>query len=217
MCRCHARRADARLAGRKRSQLQLRYSHPRRADARRSLGRAFVHRKNRFLAEGRSHCSTRAGGVSPPWGLLTRMQQASVHTVSAVRRTGALVSAQTCFPHPRRADARCSLRSPVADRGLIFTAQGRLGTPRRADARSAGRKRSQLQLRYSHHGGLTPAALVHVRLCTANVVILPADGRCNSARSGGRKPPVECTRHASSKRGYSTHCSCRYSLQPTVG
>jgi hypothetical protein len=30
-------------------------------------GRAFVHRKNRFFAGKRSHCNTRAGGVSPPW------------------------------------------------------------------------------------------------------------------------------------------------------
>ena len=134
------RLADARSAGRKRSQLQLRYSHPRRADARRSLGRAFVHRKNRFLAGKCSRHNTRAGGVSPPWGLLTRMQQASAHPPSAVRRTGALVSAQTCLPHPLRADARCSLRLPVADRCLIFTARGRLHTPRRADARrSRGR------------------------------------------------------------------------------
>jgi hypothetical protein len=108
---------------------------PRRADARRSLGRAFVHRKNRFFAGKRSRHNTRAGGVSPPWGLLTRMQQASAHPLSAVCRTGALVSAQTCFPHPLRADVCRSLRSPVADSGLIFTAQGRLHTPRRADTR----------------------------------------------------------------------------------
>jgi hypothetical protein len=94
------------------------------------------------------------------------------------------VSAQTCFPHPRRADARRSLRSPVADRGLIFTAQGRLRTPRRADARSAGRKRSQLQLRYSHHGGLTPAALVHVRLYIAKIVFSPASVRATTQERG---------------------------------
>jgi hypothetical protein len=40
---------------------------PRRADARRSCERAFVHRKNRFFADTRAHCETRAGGVSPPW------------------------------------------------------------------------------------------------------------------------------------------------------
>jgi hypothetical protein len=40
------------------------------------------------------------------------------------------------------------------------------------------------------HGGLTPAALVNVRLCIGKIVIIPADGRSNSAKSGGRKPPV---------------------------
>jgi hypothetical protein len=40
------------------------------------------------------------------------------------------------------------------------------------------------------HGGLTPAALVDMRLCIAKIAILPAHGRRNSARSGGRKPPV---------------------------
>jgi hypothetical protein len=40
------------------------------------------------------------------------------------------------------------------------------------------------------HGGLTPAALVNVRFCIAKIVIFPANGRCNSTRSGGRQPPV---------------------------
>jgi hypothetical protein len=39
------------------------------------------------------------------------------------------------------------------------------------------------------HGGLTPAALVDMRLCNAKIAIPPAHGRCSSARSGGRKPP----------------------------
>jgi hypothetical protein len=171
------------------------FPHPRRADARRSCERAFVHRKNRFFAEGRSHCSTRAGGVSPPWGLLTRMQQPLAHTLSAVRRTGALVSAQTCLPHPLRADARRSLRSSVADRGLIFTAQGRFHTPRWADARRAGRKRSQLQLRYSH-----PRRADARRSCGRAFLHRKnrffAEGRSHcSTRAGGVSPPwYRCTR-----------------------
>jgi hypothetical protein len=49
-----------------------------------------------------------------------------------------------------------------------------------------------LQVRFPNtHGGLTPAALANVRSCTAKIVILSADGRCNTAKSGGRKPPVE--------------------------
>jgi hypothetical protein len=38
---------------------------PRRADARRSCERAFVHRKNRFFADKRSHCN-KSGGRKPP-------------------------------------------------------------------------------------------------------------------------------------------------------
>jgi hypothetical protein len=60
------RRVDARGAGRKRSQLQLRYSHPRRADARRSCERAFVHRECRYISAD-PHRATRAAGVSQPW------------------------------------------------------------------------------------------------------------------------------------------------------
>jgi hypothetical protein len=41
---------------------------PRRADARHSCERAFVHRKNRFFAGDRTPCmAPRARGVSPPW------------------------------------------------------------------------------------------------------------------------------------------------------
>jgi len=42
---------------------------------------------------------------------------------------------------------------------------------------------------FRSHGGLTPAALVNVRLCIAKIVILPVDGRCMSAKSGGVSPP----------------------------
>jgi hypothetical protein len=66
------------VSGRKRPQLQLRYSHPRRAHARRSWERAFVHRKNRFFAGKRSLCN-KSGGRKPPVGNKTPMQIATVH------------------------------------------------------------------------------------------------------------------------------------------
>jgi hypothetical protein len=97
------------VAGRKRPQLQLRYSHPRRADprrscscvawspniawfprhsarfteprradARRSREPAFVHHKNRFFADKRSHCN-KSGGRKPPVGNKTPLQIATVH------------------------------------------------------------------------------------------------------------------------------------------
>jgi hypothetical protein len=202
------------------SRSQTRFGKPRRADARRSLGRAFVHRKNRFLAGKRSRHNTRAGGVSPPWGLLTRMQQASAHPPSAVRRTGALVSALNVFPThhggltlaalcvrqspisgliftaqgrlhtPRRADARRSLRSPVADRGLIFAARGRLHTPRRADARRSLRSPvGDRGLIFTARGRLrTPRradarrSWSRVRLCMANCAF--RSERTSCTRSG---------------------------------
>ncbi len=71
---------------------------PRRANARRSCERAFVHRKNRFFDGRRSHRNTRAGGVSPPW-----FRKRAYKRVSSTLRT------TFARPHPRRADAwHCS-------------------------------------------------------------------------------------------------------------
>jgi hypothetical protein len=117
------------VPGRKRPQLQLRYAHPRRADARRSCECAFVHRKNRFFAGKRSHCNVRAGGVSPP-------VECAPHTSSRRRNSS----------HRRRT---CDLQT---------------------------------------HGGLTPAALVHVRSCIAKIVFSPANVR-SATRAGGVSPP----------------------------
>jgi hypothetical protein len=53
-----------------------------------------------------------------------------------------------------------------------------VGQPCECDASFPfGQKRSPLQVRYSNHGGLTPAAFVHVRLCIAKIVFMPADVR----------------------------------------
>jgi hypothetical protein len=43
---------------------------------------------------------------------------------------------------------------------------------------------------FRNHGGLTPAALVNVRLCIPKIAILLAHGHCYSIKSGGRKLPV---------------------------
>jgi hypothetical protein len=49
-------------------QSQTRFGKPRRADARRSCERAFVHCKRRYFSGQRTPCSAPgAGGVSPPW------------------------------------------------------------------------------------------------------------------------------------------------------
>jgi hypothetical protein len=51
--------------------------------------------------------TTKSGGRKPPV-VTINANATAIRTPSAVRRTIALVSAQTCFPHPRRADARRS-------------------------------------------------------------------------------------------------------------
>jgi hypothetical protein len=74
------RRVHVRGAGRKRGPLQLRYSHPRRADARRSSWACVCASKNSFFAGRRSHTNTRAGGVSPPWNTLRmRTRNGQIH------------------------------------------------------------------------------------------------------------------------------------------
>jgi hypothetical protein len=118
-CHCHggltpaAPDHDARYARRIRFPLPVRCHYHGKATPAALCGRAFVHRKNRFFAGKRSHCNTRAGGVSPPWQLLTRMQRQSAHTPSVVRRTSALVSAQTCF----HTHGKATLAAPGCDRG----------------------------------------------------------------------------------------------------
>jgi hypothetical protein len=100
--------------------------------------------------------------VSQPW--FRKHARSGNTSIVAQRRPGSRLYANTvatALPHPRRADA------------------GRW------------KKASAIAMALPHHGGLTPAALVHVRFCIAKIVILSADGRCNTAKSGGRKPPVE--------------------------
>jgi hypothetical protein len=93
--------------------------------------------------------------------------------------------------------------------------------PRRADAESweklrATRLASQrVSENCVHHGGLTPAALVNVRLCIAKGVISPVDRTpCMCTRSGGRQPPVGNIRRCESE----THIAGDMSrMQPGAG
>ena len=71
-----------------------RFTHPRRADDRRSRKRVFVHSKNRFCFGRPSHRKPRAGDVSPPWGAV-RMR--------APNGKSRTLPLQTRFAHPRRA------------------------------------------------------------------------------------------------------------------
>jgi hypothetical protein len=61
-------------------------------------------------------------------------------------------------------------------------------------ASSFGKKRSVLPVRFPDHGGLTPAALVHVRSCSANGAI-PRWNVTSCTKSGRRKPTVANVTH----------------------
>ncbi len=98
------------------------------------------------------------------------------HTPSAVLRTIALVSAQTCF-HTHGGLTPAAPGCGFANRWTMFDFRGTaFGSP--------------------IHGGLTPAAPVHVRVCTANGVgaseksFFRRQTFAPQYKSGGRKPPV---------------------------
>jgi hypothetical protein len=112
-------------------------------------------------------------------------------------------SPRTCVVEPRRADGRRSrsrVRRRCATVGRIVLA---LSLPRT----TAGSRPPLLaRVRWfpnmtglllhtvgkTWHGGLTPAALGHVRLCTADGALF--SGRSSCTRSGRRKPTVENVR-----------------------
>ena len=98
------RRVHVRGAGRKRAPLQLRYSHPRRADARRSFWACVcASEKSSLFRQTVVVTAPRAGGVSPPWN--ARM------CVPQLPNTARLSRHSVHITHPRRADARRSCLS----------------------------------------------------------------------------------------------------------
>jgi hypothetical protein len=103
-----------------------------------------------------------AGGVSPPW----QTQRAGIGD-----RISAIASAHA---------TRSGWRQPPVVRALVMRAKR--NHPAIDDTRC--------KHGFRNHGGLTPAALVNVRLCIPKIAIRPTHGRCYSTRSGGRKPPV---------------------------
>jgi hypothetical protein len=103
-------------------------TQPRRADARRSCERAFLHRKRRYFhGERTPFTAPGAGGVSPPWCRCTRTQRRPAHTIGGAADNRARVCVNV-FPQPRRADV-CGVgrKRPQLQR--------RYSQPRRADAR----------------------------------------------------------------------------------
>jgi hypothetical protein len=141
--------------------LQLRYSHPRRTHARRSCEPAFVHRKNRFFADKRSHSNVRAGGVSPRGAHSAREFDTPKFTALPL---------QTRFANPRRAHARRSCEPAFVHRKNRFFADRRshctksggrkppVGCIRYANSKRGNPARLPLQTWFPTSGGLTPVA-----------------------------------------------------------
>jgi hypothetical protein len=146
-----------------------------------------------------THCryySTRSGGRQPPVANTARPFR-ETHICNSVRtcnqERGASASRGAGVGHARETQSPRDRRYPL---------QTRFPKPRRAHARrscfdsrdSPDTIRCALPARpNATHGGLTPAALVNVRLCIPKIAIRPTHGRYYSTRSGGRKPPVANT------------------------
>jgi len=108
------------------------------------------------------------GDVSPPWFRYRDCSGVRQHTVSSLPQLCGSVLANAPA-EPRRAHARCS-----------WLAHG-------------DRVRTCAELssheRFPHHGGLTPAAPVHLRLCIVKIAIAPANVRAAMPGVGGVSPP----------------------------
>jgi hypothetical protein len=108
---------------------------------------------------------TRSGWRKPAVVLETRSQRLDRNCrAEATGRWSVHGHRCNCVTIPRRADTRRSW-SPV-----------------RTSPNSAGF--SPHNVRITRHGGLTPAALVHVRLCIAKIVFSPADIRIAAQERG---------------------------------
>jgi hypothetical protein len=93
----------------------------------------------------------------------------------------ALVNERSCIAQVAVSPANVRTAEPPRAGGVI---------PRGMRASSFGKKRSVLPVRYSNHGGLTPAALVNECSCSAQVAVSPANVRtAEPPRAGGVSPP----------------------------
>jgi hypothetical protein len=69
-----------------------------------------------------------------------------------------------------------------------------------------------------HAESVANALHCHLRTCvSASKDRFLAGKRSHCTKSGGRKPPVGCTRYANSKRGNPMYCNCRRGLQTHGG
>jgi hypothetical protein len=157
----------------------------------------------------------RSGGRQPPCGSATVPAREISHTFTHDRRT-ATQERGASAPRGRHSTSELAARKFVA-----LHLQTRFTNPRRAHARrsslSVRRSRNHTRLlRYSvgvtSLGGLTPAALMHVRWCTADGALF--SGRTSCTRSGRRKPTVEnvrdCTGVSNPRRAHARRSWCAF-------
>jgi hypothetical protein len=145
-----------------------------------------VHRKNRFLAGRRSHRSTRAGGVSPPWFWKRTLAAASpICNCYCARR------------RPRRSVDLCTKTAAIALRiatsGLTLRRSWFDGSLLVRDDRAASRNQSAKTVAVASanptHGGLTPAALGRMCVCASQKSFFAERRSHCSTRAGGVSPP----------------------------
>jgi hypothetical protein len=138
-----------------------------------------------FAGNVRTAEPPRAGGVSPPWyaSILIRQETLGV--------AGALLD-------PRRANARRSWLSALQ---YVHLAANERCAPAAAgvsqlwcEERVGLRKAFAIARAIPNHGGLTPAALVNERSCSANGAI-PRWNVTSCTKSGRRKPTVANVTH----------------------
>jgi hypothetical protein len=167
-------------------------TQPRRADARRSCERAFLHRERRYFhGERTPFTAPGAGGVSPPWDLLgMRTRNGQNHRIATA----------DAVCNPQRADGRhccSSVRLLPANDPFLQHAIG-ITQPRRADARrSCGCAFVHRKNRHSFRrtivatapgaGGVSPPwDLLGMRTRNGqNHRIATADGVCAPQRADG--------------------------------
>jgi hypothetical protein len=188
------------VAGRTRPQLQLRYSHPRRAGVRRSCEPAFVHRKNRFS----------------PGDIRTRTQGCS-RNANSKRGNPARCRCKRGFrPAP---GSRRSLDESVRNCNCVTHTHGRL-TCAALDSAVVLR---QTSVGVDRNRGPSPTTAGSrpplLRMCVraSHKSFFRRETFAPGHKSGGRKPPVVRYRRRQSPATLRKRsCKCA-SLTPTAG
>jgi hypothetical protein len=146
-----------------------------------------------------SHCSCRRGltnttaGSRPPllWACVCTSQM----SYSAPNGRGAIKSGwrKPAVVWGTHLQVICEKSRTSFDRPNTRRAHARRSCSSVASSSNGGRF-SPHRVRFTDHGGLTPAALVDMRMYIAKIGFSSADIRTATEERGGRKPPVGCIR-----------------------